>query len=290
MVKTRQYGGIKRIGFANSSVPGFGIEVIELADVLQRVGFSLLASPRRTTFYQLTLVTGGTLEHEIDFVRYKLKVGMLAFVRPDQVQRLTVNHRSKAHMLLIEPSFMVPDLLGLHLSAVAPVLRPVQSAYEAFLAVQREYFLCRDHPGHKVSESILQHQLLVLLFQMQRQSERLMPQRPSENSGVFQRFEEEVEKLFTSERSVSVYARRLGCSEKTLDRACASAVAITPKQLIQRRVILEAKRVLAHSDASVKSLAHDLGFSEVTNFVKYFRRATAESPAAFRKRIRTRIS
>ena len=150
--------------------------------------------------------------------------------------------------------------------------------------------MCRDNPGRRVSESILQHQLLVLLFQIQRQSELSMPQRLSENSATFRRFEELVEKLFPTERSVSAYARRLGCSEKTLDRACAAAVGITPKQLIQRRVILEAKRMLAHSEASVKSLASDFGFSEVTNFVKYFRRATAESPAAFRRRIQMRIS
>ena len=284
MVKTGQSAATARIGFSNSSMPGFGIEVLTLLDVVRRVSAAHLSSPRRTTFYQLTLVTSGTLVHEVDFVRYELKAGMLAFVRPDQVQRLTVNRRSEAQMVLLEPSFLHPDLYGLKLRAMATILRPGSGTREAFQVLDREHLVCRDHPG-RTSESILLHLLMVLLFQMQRESETSMPASTSNSREQFDSFEELLEKIFASERSVSAYARRIGCSEKTLDRACLSVAGLTPKQMIQRRVVLEAKRILAYSGLPVKSLAHALGFSEVTNFVKYFRRATTESPAAFRSRV-----
>jgi AraC-like DNA-binding protein len=50
-------------------------------------------------------------------------------------------------------------------------------------------------------------------------------------------------------------------------------------------VLLEAKRLLAHSTASVAAVAHQLGFSEATNFVKFFRRNAGVTPKAFRQRM-----
>ena len=187
-------------------------------------------------------------------------------------------------MVLLEPSFFQPDLYGLKLRVMATILRPGLGTRDAFQTLCREYLASQDRPG-RTSESILLHLLMVLLFQMQRESETSMPPGTSNRREQFDSFEELLEEIFASERSVSAYARRIGCSEKTLDRACISVAGLAPKQMIQRRVVLEAKRILAYSGLPVKSLAHALGFSEVTNFVKYFRRATGESPAAFRRRV-----
>lgn len=48
-------------------------------------------------------------------------------------------------------------------------------------------------------------------------------------------------------------------------------------------MILEAKRRLISGGAPIEALAEALGFSEATNFVKFFRRHTGETPAAFRR-------
>jgi AraC-like DNA-binding protein len=46
--------------------------------------------------------------------------------------------------------------------------------------------------------------------------------------------------------------------------------------------MLEAKRQLAVTSDSVESIGLSLGFSEATNFVKFFRRVSGDTPAAFR--------
>ncbi len=78
------------------------------------------------------------------------------------------------------------------------------------------------------------------------------------------------------------YAARLGYSLKTLNRACMLATGCTAKQLIDARVALEAKRLLAHTDLPVASISYRLGFTEPTNFGKFFTRATGQTPGAFR--------
>lgn len=57
---------------------------------------------------------------------------------------------------------------------------------------------------------------------------------------------------------------------------------MTAKQVIVERIILEAKRLLAHGNDTAAEIGADLGFGEPTNFAKYFRRETDLTPAAFR--------
>ncbi|AOW14451.1 hypothetical protein LPB72_02990 [Hydrogenophaga crassostreae] len=59
-------------------------------------------------------------------------------------------------------------------------------------------------------------------------------------------------------------------------------VGFTAKQVIDRRIVLEARRLLAHSQMPVAHIGHQLGFTEPTNFVKFFRRLGGETPQQFR--------
>jgi AraC-like DNA-binding protein len=57
---------------------------------------------------------------------------------------------------------------------------------------------------------------------------------------------------------------------------------MTAKRVIIERIILEAKRLLAHSSDPVAGISSHLGFDEPTNFVKFFKRETDLTPTQFR--------
>lgn len=59
------------------------------------------------------------------------------------------------------------------------------------------------------------------------------------------------------------------------------------KEFIDRRVVLEARRLLAHSDHTAARIAARLGFTSATNFTKYFHQRTGTTPIAFRAAVRT---
>jgi len=97
-------------------------------------------------------------------------------------------------------------------------------------------------------------------------------------------FQQKLEHEFACSREVSHYARALGVTPKTLNQTTQRALGLSAKQFICERVVLEARRLLAHSSLSVKEIAFELGFEESTNFVKFFRREVAVAPEAFRQR------
>ena len=111
------------------------------------------------------------------------------------------------------------------------------------------------------------------------------PHEPATNSGTV--FKDKLRALLGEYRrwhGVARYASQLGCSEKTLNRATRAVADLSAKALLVGRIVLEAKRLLAHSAAPVAAIAADLGFEEATNFVKFFRRETGLTPGAFRAR------
>jgi len=80
------------------------------------------------------------------------------------------------------------------------------------------------------------------------------------------------------------YADRLGCSAKTLQPAVQQARGKSLKQLIDQRIALEAQRRLVHTVEPIKRVADGLGFDDVSNFVKFFRRAVGSTPLDFRRK------
>jgi len=108
----------------------------------------------------------------------------------------------------------------------------------------------------------------------------------TEDSDTFRRFREAVERDFTKTCEVADYARTLGSSPRTLTRATASAVGTSAKGFIDGRVMLEAKRRLAHSDEPAVRVAAHLGFSSATNFSNYFQSPAGQSPIQFRNAAR----
>lgn len=91
-----------------------------------------------------------------------------------------------------------------------------------------------------------------------------------------------IEQNFTINRNASFYADKMGLSYKSLNLLSKKTSNKTAKQLIDSHTVLEAKRRLVIEKSQVKEIAYDLGFDEVTNFIKYFKRQTLLTPSQFK--------
>ena len=108
------------------------------------------------------------------------------------------------------------------------------------------------------------------------------PKLQDERLDVFRKFNLLVEASFKTEHTVNYYAGRLNKSPKTLSNIFALYNRKTPLQMIQERIIIEAKRLLYYTDKSVKQVTYELGFEDPAYFSNFFKRHTAASPLDFR--------
>ena len=73
-------------------------------------------------------------------------------------------------------------------------------------------------------------------------------------------------------------------SPNYLNEIITSVMGVSAKQYIQNKVIDEAKRLLAYTDAPISDIAFELHFSTVSYFIRLFRQHTGETPLLYRKK------
>jgi AraC-like DNA-binding protein len=78
-------------------------------------------------------------------------------------------------------------------------------------------------------------------------------------------------------------ARAAGLSPFHFLRLFASVLGVTPHQYLLRARLRHAARLLAEDTASITDVAYDVGFGDLSNFVRTFRRAAGVSPRGFRQ-------
>ncbi|MGX9230054.1 helix-turn-helix domain-containing protein [Streptomyces albus] len=109
---------------------------------------------------------------------------------------------------------------------------------------------------------------------------------PARPTVRFARFRAAVERDLSRTHRVADYAAALGYSTRTLTRATRAATGTTAKNYLDTRILLEAKRLLVHTDAGSADIARRLGFGDPGDFGKFFRRLDGRTPLAFRAQAR----
>jgi AraC-like DNA-binding protein len=104
-----------------------------------------------------------------------------------------------------------------------------------------------------------------------------------EKFNLIRQFNLLVEIHFRKEHQVSFYAELLNKSPKTISNYFSLYSKKTPSQIIQERIIQEAKRLFYYTDKSVKEIADELGFEDVAHFSKFFKNATSQNPSELKK-------
>jgi AraC-like DNA-binding protein len=78
-------------------------------------------------------------------------------------------------------------------------------------------------------------------------------------------------------------AREAGLSPFHFLRLFAAVLGVTPHQYLVRSRLRHAARLLADHDRAITDVALDVGFGDLSNFVRTFHRAAGVSPRAFRQ-------
>lgn len=125
--------------------------------------------------------------------------------------------------------------------------------------------------------------LLALIVRLRGSQGSAAPAGGSE-AGLLRRFRALVEAHFREHRPVGDYAGALGLSEDRLHALVSRAMGQPPKEILQRRLALEAKRHLLYTPMTVKEIAYDLGFDDPAYFSRFFARRAGMSPSQYRAR------
>ena len=102
---------------------------------------------------------------------------------------------------------------------------------------------------------------------------------------LVQRYLTLVEQYFRAHQPLGFYADRLGVTVDHLSRTCRAVGHASALQILQERLMLEARRLLAYTQLPVADIAIQLGFDDPAYFSKRFQRHVCHTPTEYRGRI-----
>ncbi len=230
-------------------------------------------------FNVFILCTEGFGRHMVDFEEHPLRPGTAIWVRPGQVQRWSETHDGFDATVVVFDSAVVPDLPlfdGLRAYVAVTDLGP-----DAALLRDQMDWLARDLEAtgdHALAAAVVG----VMLRLFARHGDAARDRSDSPRQLLAEAFVRSVEEHI-DQRSVAWHAQRVGASPRTVARATNHAFSQPPKELIDALVMLEARRRLAWSGDDVAVIARALGFSDSSNFTKFFRGRAGTPPTTFRE-------
>ena len=252
----------------------------------------MMTTPHRAQFYHIMWIEEGRGNHIVDFNTLPIQDNTIIFIPQNSVNCFDPKGVYKGKAIIFTDAFFCRSTEDSRFLNTTPLFSDLYdfnmlkfnkelSILSPFVnAMMTEYKRSSDSAQFQ----ILRHLLYIFLLQSERELKRqgFEEIKPSVNLEYLLSFKDLLEQNFRSSKTVKTYASALSLSEKQLHKATTTVVDKTPKQLIDERIVLEAKRLLVHSTSTIKEVAYELGFEEPTNFIKYFRKHTNITPVEFR--------
>jgi len=268
-----------------------GLFVGTLADSIARRYFH--PHPHTHPFFQVFLVTGrGGFTQ--DFNDYALAGPTLVFSSPGQVHAVRLRPALRGTFISFTQEFFdggmpppsrLPDFpfFFSDLPPLLPLKGPEAAAFRREFADLRAEF----DAGLPGAAEVIRARLGIIFVRAARLHARKhggkLPSRPARLARAFRLA---VEHRFHEETSLAAYAAALGVTPNHLNDTLRRETGQAAGALIRQRRLLEAKRLLLHSDLGIAEIGYRIGFGDPSYFGRFFRRAAGAAPAAFREGIR----
>lgn len=266
------------------------IEIVDIRELYKQAKESL-TSLHRADFYHIIWFEEGFPTHNLDFKPIDIKPNSLLFLPKGIVHSFDAEVPFKAKAILFTDAFFgqqADDIQFLRqrilfndLFEVAHLQLTTPDPYASIWKLITEE-LAREKDSNQaiIVKNLLSSFLLYAERAFKSQAKKEL--QPSQDLQLVLRFRDLLEVNFKTHKLVSYYAQNCYVTEKKLNAATSRILGKTPKQLIDERVLLEAKRLLAYSKETVKEISFSLGFEEPTNFIKYFKKHSKLRPVEFR--------
>lgn len=283
------HGEIRRVHFTPPAASVGDIEVNTVRGIRDRGGRHEFLTSQRLDFDLLMHIESGTTVHTVDFREHTLHPGDVLWVRAGQVHRWGTIADIEGPVVMFGPRGATDGTRSL----VRPDLVRSQSLWPASdlagtptidaLGLLNRIAATGPRGRNDLHQVALAHSLGTLLVELERAKDSGGTPVPAATHEAYGWFRDEVEEHFRSWHKVGQYADRLGYSARTLTRLARQHTGLSAKELIDERILLEARRQLSHADTSVLQIAEELGFDDPSNFSAYFLRQAGMTPGAFRR-------
>lgn len=260
--------------------------------------------PQVITFGAILICRKGKAKLNINYKEWHLHEGAVITVFPNDVVELEV--KSNCTMDTDETTFEV-EILKYNASLLREAsLQLEQTVYSSLredrcrqdtpvvtniincmFALLKVYF---NQSGCTCLSQLVLYQLKAFFVGFHEYLQRNPQNRPDDEvksyrvRELFNRFMMLMERDYKLSRDVNYYAEQMSITSKYLTNIVRQVTGHTPKTIIDQYVILQLKMQLKRSTQSIKEIAWEYNFTDVSFFCRYFKKHTELTPQQVRER------
>lgn len=239
----------------------------------------------RHDYHFFFLQLRGTVLLEIDFEKYETAGAAVFYIHPSQVHRVVKVEDTVAYLLAIQSEHINPDCVTL-LAEISPA-KPLPLANGEASLLAEAFRLCLSifgRTGDKLHSALIKSSCgtLVALIISRYLEQFKSADQLSRFDKVSKAFFHALEQHFTTIKRPAGYAALLNISTPYLNECVRMVTGRPVSHHILQRTVLEAKRLLYHSDKSVKEIAAELGYDDYAYFSRLFTKSVGLSASSFR--------
>lgn len=251
---------------------------------------NLVALQDTADFIKVVFVKAGS-GVVIDFESYQLKQDACFFINTGQYYSFSENCRGT--MLYYNRDFYCVEIHDKEVACDGILFNNVYEMPVVFMNAETaqsiEYIAEEIKSEIELNDLVTEEMLRTFLKQIIIKCTRLWKQAHQKSSEEakpeveFSRtFSQMVELNYIRHHTVAEYATLLHITPKALNKRITRYSDISPNDIIKNRIILEAKRLLVHTQLSVKEITYKLGYEDPSYFIRFFTKQTNMPPQSFR--------
>jgi len=242
--------------------------------------------PHKHDFFIIVLFDNARGIHTIDFQDYAIGNKQIHVLFPDQVHKWHIEPDTTGYQLMIDRGFFERFAPYFRFSFTNYINHPVIPLTDnRFNLLKYEFDAIKDElqAAHSLQDIISARAAVIAAIVSKAAEDIFTEAKVFQSTPKLAKFNLLIDQFFKEERFVAFYAAKLNISANYLNILCKKNLNVSATQLIQQRVLLEAKRMLQSTDLSIKEIAFQLGFVDHAYFSKFFKSQTEITPTEFRE-------
>lgn len=250
----------------------------------------LSAVPHKHDHYELIWIIEGEGEHYINFKPYPFVKNRVYLLQEGQVHLIPEFDRDGWLILISEGMArhffsLYPEEEGVGLFDPFGETPYLNLEKELLLAFKTSFLLLQQELSRPAPDKDIIFHLLSALFLRLNRTHILHAGKEQplvRDKQLLLMLRRLLNKHYTEEHSVSFYIEKIGMNGKSVHQICRKLTGKSIHNLIEDKLIAEAKMLLLTTGSSMKEIAFQLGFNDAAYFGRFFKRHTQMSPAAYR--------
>ncbi|WPU92930.1 helix-turn-helix domain-containing protein [Mucilaginibacter sabulilitoris] len=258
---------------------------------LKKTDTDLLSTPAQFSEYTILFIPDGEGIYHADFGTFNFKGPVILFSTPLQVIYIEQSKPTPVTILQFHGDFYCIEYHRTEVACngllfnniyIQPCITLADKDIRVFENLLND--IDEEFKQGLPSEIVLRSYLQLFLAKSSSIKIKLIDNHTEsrEKDEQMERFRQLLDQHYLTLHKPSEYAQLLSMSPNNFTKRCSRYFKKTPSQLIQERIILEAKKQLHLTRQSIKEIAYALKFEDEFYFSRFFKKVTKVSPQTFR--------